>query len=52
MSGPPATLAWFRAWGRAGLFAFAAAAAALSFSAYRCDIDITSGRILKKEHLK
>lgn len=30
----PATLAWFRAWGRAGLFAFAAAAAALSFSAY------------------
>lgn len=34
MSGPDATLAWFRAWGRAGLFAFAAAAAALSFSAY------------------
>lgn len=34
MSSPPATLAWFRAWGRAGLFAFAAAAAALSFSAY------------------
>ncbi len=30
----PATLAWVRAWGRAGLFAFAAAAAALSFSAY------------------
>lgn len=30
----PVTLAWFRAWGRAGLFAFAAAAAALSFSAY------------------
>ena len=34
MSTPRATLAWFRAWGRAGMFAFAAAAAALSFSAY------------------
>jgi phospholipid/cholesterol/gamma-HCH transport system permease protein len=34
MSTPPATLAWFRAWGRAGLFAAAAAAAALSLSAY------------------
>lgn len=34
MSTPGATLVWFRAWGRAGLFAFAAAAAALSFSAY------------------
>jgi phospholipid/cholesterol/gamma-HCH transport system permease protein len=34
MSTPRATLAWFRAWGRAALFAFAAAAAALSFSAY------------------
>lgn len=31
---PRSTLAWFRAWGRAGLFAFAAAAAALSLSAY------------------
>ena len=29
-----ATLAWFRAWGRAGLFGFAALAAALSPSAY------------------
>jgi phospholipid/cholesterol/gamma-HCH transport system permease protein len=34
MSSPRAALAWFRAWGRAGLFAFAAAAAALSISAY------------------
>jgi phospholipid/cholesterol/gamma-HCH transport system permease protein len=34
MSTPRSTLAWFRAWGRAGLFAFAAAAAALSISAY------------------
>ena len=34
MSAPRAALAWFRAWGRAGLFAFAAAAAALSPSAY------------------
>ena len=34
MSTPRAALAWFRAWGRAGLFAFAAAAAALSLSAY------------------
>lgn len=34
MSDPRATLAWFRAWGRAGLFGFAAAAAALSLSAY------------------
>jgi hypothetical protein len=25
---------------------------ALSFSAYRCDIDLESGRILKKKHLK
>ena len=31
---PRATLAWFRAWGRAALFAFAAGAAALSPSAY------------------
>lgn len=34
MSTPRAALAWFRAWGRAGLFAFAAGAAALSLSAY------------------
>jgi phospholipid/cholesterol/gamma-HCH transport system permease protein len=34
MSTPRVALAWFRAWGRAGLFAFAAAAAALSLSAY------------------
>ena len=34
MSTPRAALAWFRAWGRAGRFAFAAAAAALSPSAY------------------
>lgn len=34
MSTPRSALAWFRSWGRAGLFAFAAAAAALSFSAY------------------
>jgi phospholipid/cholesterol/gamma-HCH transport system permease protein len=34
MSTPRAALAWFRAWGRAGRFAFAAAAAALSLSAY------------------
>lgn len=34
MSGSRPALAWFRAWGSAGLFAFAAAAAALSFSAY------------------
>ncbi len=34
MSAPRATLAWFRAWGRAGSFAFAAAASALSLSAY------------------
>ncbi|MDQ5848719.1 MAG: ABC transporter permease [Pseudomonadota bacterium] len=34
MSRDGAALAWFRAWGRAVLFAFAAAAAALSFSAY------------------
>jgi hypothetical protein len=25
---------------------------ALSFSAYRCDLDLASGRILKKHHLK
>jgi phospholipid/cholesterol/gamma-HCH transport system permease protein len=34
MSTPRAALAWLRAWGRAGLFACAAAAAALSLSAY------------------
>lgn len=34
MSTPGATLAWFRAWGRAALFGAAAAAAALSLSAY------------------
>jgi phospholipid/cholesterol/gamma-HCH transport system permease protein len=34
MSTHRAALAWFRAWGRAGRFAFAAAAAALSLSAY------------------
>lgn len=34
MSTPRDTLAWFTAWGRAALFAFAAAAAALSLSAY------------------
>jgi phospholipid/cholesterol/gamma-HCH transport system permease protein len=34
MSSPREALAWFRAWERAALFAFAAAAAALSFSAY------------------
>jgi phospholipid/cholesterol/gamma-HCH transport system permease protein len=34
LSAPRASVAWFRAWGRAALFAFAAAAAALSLSAY------------------
>jgi phospholipid/cholesterol/gamma-HCH transport system permease protein len=34
MSTPREALAWFRAWGRAALFASAAAAAALSLSAY------------------
>jgi phospholipid/cholesterol/gamma-HCH transport system permease protein len=34
MTTPRVALAWFKAWGRAVLFAFAAAAAALSFSAY------------------
>src|SRR4026208_1365 len=34
MSTPRATSAWFRAWGRAALFGAAAAAAALSLSAY------------------
>jgi phospholipid/cholesterol/gamma-HCH transport system permease protein len=34
MSTPRATLAWFRAWARAALFGAAAAAAALSLSAY------------------
>lgn len=34
MSSPEAAAGWFRAWGRAALFAFAAGAAALSPSAY------------------
>ena len=34
MSTQRAALAWFRAWGRTGRFTFAAAAAALSLSAY------------------
>ena len=34
MSTPRTTFAWFRAWGRAALFGAAAAAAALSLSAY------------------
>lgn len=34
MSTPRVAFAWFRAWGRAALFAFAAMAAALSLSAY------------------
>src|SRR4051812_2632377 len=34
MSTPRAALTWFRAWGRAALFGAAAAAAALSLSAY------------------
>ena len=38
LSTPHAALAWFRAWGRAGRFALAAAAAALSRSTYTAEM--------------